>query len=87
MNFVTDVVFYTKNSPVFREKDSIGYEFTNLGNSLIYINNRLINPSEVWNSFSPLMVDLTLYRVEFRTNPSFPSPQTNNCQVVIYSKR
>lgn len=87
MKFVTDTVFYQNNSGVFRDKDTIGYEFTNIGNSLLYINNRLISPGETFLTFRALMVDLTLYRVEFRVNPAYPIPNVNNCQVVIFSQR
>lgn len=87
MNFATDTIFYTINSGVFRDKDTIGYEFTNLGNSLLYINNRLVSPNDTFLTFRALMKDMTLYRVEFRTNPAYPLPQTNSCQVVIFSQR
>lgn len=87
MNFATDTVLYEVNTGVFRDKDTIGYEFTNLGNSLMYINNRLISPGETFLTFRALMRDLTLYRVEFRINPAYPTPQTNSCQTVIFSQR
>lgn len=87
MKFATDTVYYQKNSPVFRDTDTIGYEFTNRGNSLLYVNNKLVPPGETFITFRALMVDVTLYRVEFRPNPSFPVPQTDNCEVIIFSQR
>jgi hypothetical protein len=87
MNFATDTVYYDMNSGVFRDSRTIGYEFTNTGNSLLYINNRLVSPGETFLTFRALMIDLTLYRVEFRTNPAYPTPQTNSCQTVIFSQR
>lgn len=82
--FSTDVVQYNINSPIFRDDRTLGYVFTNQGNSILWINNFKLLPGATFKSFEPLMVDLTLYRVLFDQT----APLTDNLlSVIIYNKR
>lgn len=82
--FSTDVVQYTTNSPIFRDERTLGYLFTNQGNSTLWINNFKLLPGATYKSFEPLMIDMTLYRVLFDQS----APLTDNLlSVIIYNKR
>jgi len=87
INFSTDTVLYQESTPVFRSGDTLGYQFTNIGNSYVYINNKFLAPGDTFLTFRQGMIDLTLYRVEFRANPTYPLPNNNVCEVVIFNKR
>lgn len=82
--FSTDVVQYNENSPIFRDDRTLGYLFTNQGNSILWVNNFKLLPGATLKSFEPLMVDLTLYRVMFDQT----APLSDNLlSVIIYNKR
>ena len=65
INFSTDITQYNENSPIFRDSRTIGYSFTNQGNSILQINNFKLLPGATLITFEPLMIDKTLYRVVF----------------------
>lgn len=82
--FSTDVVQYNENSPIFRDDRTLGYLFTNQGNSILWVNNFKLLPGATLKSFEPLMCDLTLYRVVFDQT----APLSDNLlSVIIYNKR
>jgi hypothetical protein len=87
IKFSTDTVLYSESSPAFRSPDTLGYQFQNLGNSFVYINNKFLAPGDTYITFRQGMEDLTLYRVEFRNNPTYPSPNNFLCEVTIFNKR
>jgi len=87
IKFSTDTVIYTESTPAFRSDDTLGYQFTNIGNSYVYINNKFLAPGDTFLTFRQGMVDLTMYRVEFRVNPTYPVPNNNTCEVVIFNCR
>jgi hypothetical protein len=82
--FSTDVVQYNENSPIFRDSRTIGYCFTNQGNSILWINNFKLLPGATLKTFEPLMIDMTLYRVVF---DQVALLSDNLLAVIIYNKQ
>lgn len=86
--FSTQVVYITKDTPIFRDNLTIGYHFINSGNCNIFINNVLLLPGNNWKTFEANMVDLTLYRAKFTSSTSANAScaaANANLTLIIYS--
>lgn len=86
--FNTAIMNYNTDGVIFRDAQTLGYIFANTGNQICYINQLQLLPGSVWKTFEPICIDLSLYRVRFEQNNTFPSCAISysNLQVIIYSE-
>jgi hypothetical protein len=67
---ISTVNYYAKDTGtvVFRDKDTLGYLFSNTGNCTISVNNILIPPGGVFKTFETGYKDITQWRMLFIIN-------------------
>lgn len=83
MKFTVNTILYgaaDSGSVVFRDADTLGYQFINTGNCAVWINNFLLLPDTVWKSFEAGMIDTTSYRINFQ---QFNSCATDNAELTV----
>lgn len=87
IRYNTSIINYNLDGAIFRDASTIGYIFANTGNQILYINNLQLLPGSCWKTLENGMIDVSLYRVRFEQNPTYPScaNQYSNLQVIIYS--
>jgi hypothetical protein len=87
IRYNTSIINYNQDGAIFRDAATIGYIFANTGNQILYINNLQLLPGSCWKTLENGMIDVSLYRVRFEQNPTYPScaNQYSNLQVIIYS--
>jgi hypothetical protein len=89
MKFTTDTILMypdvNNNQVVFRNDQTLGYQFINTGNCPMVINNLLLNPGAAFKTFERGYVDCTVYRVLFNPGGSCGS-STGQLTVIVYSK-
>jgi hypothetical protein len=82
--------FENSGNVVFRDQKTLGYCFINTGNCPVYINNLLLPPSGVFKTFEYSCVDMTSYRMNFKTeaaNVQLDCTKNNSeLTVLIYEK-
>ena len=89
--FTCDVKIMTVAGAVFRDPNTIGYNFVNNGNSIVWVNNLKLLPGQSWKTFEAGMIDVGLYRVRFDTQYQKTANLTCSTQetsfvVIIYNK-
>lgn len=89
--FTCDIKLMTVAGTVFRDANTIGYNFVNNGNCIVWVNNLKLLPGQSWKTFEPNMLDVGLYRVRFDTQ--FQKADNLTCSksetsfvVIIYNK-
>jgi hypothetical protein len=87
IRYNTSIINYNQDGAIFRDASTIGYIFANTGSQICYVNNLALYPGSSWKTLENGMIDVSLYRVRFEQNPTFPtcSNQYSNLQVIIYS--
>lgn len=86
--FITNTIILTaaeSGQVVFRDINTIGYNFINTGNCPVMINNYLLQPSSSFKTFEPNMIDFTSYRINFQ---QFSACATLNAEltIILYNK-
>lgn len=89
INFKTDTVIYSSKdtgTAVFRDNNTIGYQFINTGNCAVYLNNYLLQPQTTWKTFETGYSDQTVYRMNFQDSFSSCAVINSELTVIIYNK-
>jgi hypothetical protein len=79
---ISTLTYYGKDNGayVFRDNKTIGYCFINTGNSVVQLNNFVLQPNSVFKTYEPNCIDNTQWRVLF--NP-FDQCTTDNSSLTV----